>query len=1291
MSTQTPPLHPLVNDESLTSTLLSTPSQREQTSTLFFQVEEFEYLGKFHEAYKALQNSPNRHILASSSPSYWYLFGTIKLSQGYYRDGLEQYRTAEKLLRAAKEEDLSDGSQQLLAFMTTRTLCLDPASSPEDREIGIETGITAYQKWAKEKSPEELDYFSLILERSYYEIIKDIPLLSDPLPSLLPRHIQILKSQIPKKNAIISFPIFLAIINNSKSLPEIQSLSPEIESLLSKHNCPTTLQNTIKGYFQLRMGQLSERPDVQGKHFKEARRFYKLAGNIEAPCEVDLLDCLRDGQKHVLVGTDDPTDLRRRILHMIEKLGKLYGKFTDLDFPNRMHTTLKQISNINEKMLQSPDITLISCRLWRLLGKATGIKINSTTEFIAVIADIMKTEDLEDAIAVFERFKAEEEDNWDFDTGINWLRGMAVAHTRLSQFDEAIAEMEMAEVLLQSEYKHSTALEVREQVLAVKERRLHTLSGIEKGYAFDDLLEEITEAIMEDSRYWQQRKPMLRKMLWKASLLLGDKELTPIEESTKSASEIVAQVEQLATEYITEDKTYQTFLNDCQLLKAILLRDQGKPDEAVALIEKLLPSKLWKLNLKPRTEEEEIHAADLHIQVVIMYMKDLTSSSSSSSSQTSPPAIPPKLLEKRIKSCFTHTKEALKLSEKHNLPILYSDALFYESHLHLLQKDPKRALQNLHNVARIQDELRRASPKGDKFDSFITNALAAQTSSARFVDLALKACLQLPDPVAAWYWIQKAKARAFTDMLQHGHIWQNSFIRITDDIENSQMPWEFVSINGSDIALLYRLENLLKSPVGYTLDNWDIETMETTLAHRRRTISSLIDEISQRPSLRGALSVSMGLPATHEDLTWIANYRQSTHEIVFIDWAESFDQIIICIYRPAGIRFLSPILSTSQDARINIFTCPLSITDVKNWVQTYILNQDAPLSSLNSTDDLKILSPLIDPIKALTNPEDLLVLSPTGILHSIPFHALPISTDDKDDDPSTPLISRNPIVYVPSPSILRQCIAKLRMTRHPNPQTQSLTTATRPSTLIGVKIDDDSYSPTPDQKVDTSLEKMSSSLLTAEILTHEMVTHQSFTHQSSLTTDILHFHGHMDYHDPRPLSRYLVLANDEIITGRQLADLKFPVGSAPLVTIIACLSGGQQILMGDEPVGIVPALLAAGAASVIATMWPTDSACGLKFGEILYEDRRLCDENEEGGGGEGGADDIGKTWDIARALRKAVLDIRNDKETSAPYYWAPFVLNGAWLRGTKNGGALPRGDGMDGFSAQFARGMEIRI
>ncbi|RVD88832.1 uncharacterized protein DFL_003004 [Arthrobotrys flagrans] len=1268
MSTQS--LHPLVTHESLTSIILPSPSQRLQTSALFTQVEELEYLGKFHEAYKALQTVPNKHILKSQSPSYWYLFGTVKLSQGYYRDGLEQYRRAEKLLRNSKEE-LSEGSQQLLVFMTTRLLCLDPASSAEDRQVGLETGVMAYEKWAKGKAPDELDYFSVGFSFPIRLILKHIntPLFSDPLH---PRHIQILKSQIPKGNDIASFPIFLAIINNSKSLLEVQTLSPTIETLLLIHKSPPSLINTIKGYFQLRLGQLSE-GSSQGKHFKEARRLYKLAGNIEAPCEVDILDCLRDTQKHVLAGTDDPTDLRRRIFHMIEKLGKLYGKFTDLDFPNRMHTILKQISNINEQMLQSPDITLISCRLWRQLSKATGIKINATTEFIAVIADIMKTEDLEDAIAVFQRFKDEEEDNWDFDTGINWLRGMAVAHTRLRQFDEAIAEMEMAETLLQSEYQHSTAIEVREQILAVKERRLRTLSGIEKGYAFDDLLEEISEAIMEDSRYWQQRKPMLRKMLWKASLLLGDKELTSPEESTISATAIVNQVEQLATEYLTEDKTYQTFLNDCQLLKAILLRDQGKPDDAVSLIEKLLPSKLWKLNmnLKPRTEEEEIRAAELHIQAVIMYMKDFTSPTTLST-------LPQKTLEKRTKSCFTHTKEALKLSEKHGLPTFYSDALFYESHLHVLQKEPKKALQSLLNVARIQDELRRASPKGDKFDSFLTNALAAQTSSSRFVDLALKACLQLPDPVAAWYWIQRAKARAFADMLQHGHIWQNSFIRIIEDIENFQMPWESVTIDAMEISLLYRLENLLKSPVGYTLDNWDIETMETTLTHRRRTISSLIDEISQRPKLRGALSVSMGLPATHEDLTWIANYRQSTHEIVFVDWAESFDQIIICIYRPGGIRFHSPIVGTPQGAKIDIFTCPLSITDTKIWVETYILNQGHPLSSQNSTDDLSILSPLIDPIKSLTNPEDLLVLSPTGILHSIPFHALPISTDSI----TIPLIQRNPIVYVPSPSILRQCIAKLRMTLLP-----TLPPQTRPSTLIGVKID---YG-TPDPAIDTSLEKMSKSLNSAEILTHEMATLDRFTLEASNTSDIFHFHGHMDYQDPRPLQRYLVLANEETINGRSLADLKFPKGTAPLVTVIACLSGGQQIMTGDEPVGIVPALLAAGASSVIATMWPTDSASGLKFGEILYEDRKLCDEDEGEEGEEEETEVKGKTWDVALALRKAVLEIKNNKETSAPYYWAPFVLHGAWLRGTRKAGTLERGDGMNGLSARFAKDMEIRF
>ncbi|KAK6499038.1 hypothetical protein TWF481_011607 [Arthrobotrys musiformis] len=1260
MSTQSN-LHPLVEHESVTSSVLPDPKHRLDLTTLFNQVEEFEYLGRFHDAYKALQSSSHTYLLEARSPSYWYLFGTVKLSQGYYRDGLDHYKKAQKLLKESKEE-LSDGSQQLLAFMTTRLLCLDPASSAEDRDAGIETGVTAYQKWVSERTPDELDYFQLILERSYYEIIKDIPRFTHLVPTLYPRYIQIFKSQIPKGpiNAVASFLIFLAIINTSQSLQEIKLLSQTTEKLLQDHKSPLPLVNTVKGYFQIRMGQLSENPSEQGKHFKEARRFYKAGGNIEAPCEVDLLDCLRDAQKHVLAGTDDPTDLRRRILHMIEKLGKLYGKFTDLDFPNRMHTTLKQITNINEKMLSSPDITLISCRLWRQLGKATGVKVNATTEFIAVIADIMKTDEIEESIAVFQRFKDEEEDNWDFDTGVNWLRGMAVAHTRLSQFDEAIAEMEMAETLLQSEWQHSAALDIREQILTVKERRLHTLSGVQKGYAFDDLLEEITEAILEDSRYWQQRKPMLRKMLWKAGLLLGDKELTPIEQGAEAATAIVNQVEQLATEYLSEDKTYQAFLNDCLLLKAILLRDQGKPDDAVSLIEKkLLPSK-WKL--RPRSEEEDIRAAELHLQAVIMYMKDLTTPSTT---------IPPKTLEKRIKSCQSHIKETLKLSEKHKLATIYSDALFYEAHCHVLQHEPRKALQSLLTVARIQDELRRSSPSTEptdtKFDTFITNALAAQSSSSKFIDLSLKACLQIPDPLAAWYWIQLSKARAFTDLLRHGHIWENSFVRITEDIENFQMPWESVTVEARDIGLLYRLEKLLKSPVGYTLDNWDTETMEATLSHRRKTISSLISEISQRPTLRGALSVSMGLPATHEDLTWIANFRRSDEEITFVDWAQSFDSIIICIYRPAGIRLLGNIsIGTSHSAKVDIITCTLPLTAVKNWVETYIQNQDTPLDSPNATDDLSILTPLIEPLLSLTNPSDLLVLSPTGIMHSIPIHAIPLPSS------KTPLIERNPTIYVPSPSVLRQCLAKLRKSKTPE--------STTPSTLIGIKLDPPDN--TQDPSVTTSLLKISSSLTTPtstpQILPHP-ITKSSFTSAAQTTSNILHFHGHMDYSPPNPLHRSLLLSTDSITT-HQLSTLRFPKNTAPLVSIISCLSGGQQTLGSDEPIGLIPALLSASAASVIATLWPTDNPSGLKFAEHLYSHSTPQDPQDDS-----------QIWNIAHSLRSAVLEIKSNKETSAPYFWAPFVLHGAWIRGANPCGKLPRGDGMNGLSSQFARDMNIHF
>lgn len=107
------------------------------------------------------------------------------------------------------------------------------------------------------------------------------------------------------------------------------------------------------------------------------------------------------------------------------------------------------------------------------------------------------------------------------------------------------------------------------------------------------------------------------------------------------------------------------------------------------------------------------------------------------------------------------------------------------------------------------------------------------------------------------------------------------------------------------------------------------------------------------------------------------------------------------------------------------------------------------------------------------------------------------------------------------------------------------------------------------------------------------------------------------------------------------------------MSVIGCASGEVQITKGDEPSGLIPSLLVAGATSVLATLWPIRDQDGKNF-SLDY-----LSQNAYGAGGEG-------MVDLARALRRAALNIRKNDATTAPYYWAPFVLHGAWKRTRNN-------------------------
>ena len=116
-----------------------------------------------------------------------------------------------------------------------------------------------------------------------------------------------------------------------------------------------------------------------------------------------------------------------------------------------------------------------------------------------------------------------------------------------------------------------------------------------------------------------------------------------------------------------------------------------------------------------------------------------------------------------------------------------------------------------------------------------------------------------------------------------------------------------------------------------------------------------------------------------------------------------------------------------------------------------------------------------------------------------------------------------------------------------------------------------------------------------------------------------------------------------------------PVPTGPSVQI-SPMDGGLGALMivtgegwqpGDELLGLTRALLYAGAASVLVTLWEIDSEAALELMVDFYE-RLYADQGQ-------------KRPTKISALYQSMNRVREQREEwNHPYYWAPFVLVGDW-------------------------------
>ncbi|HRE26930.1 MAG TPA: CHAT domain-containing protein [Anaerolineales bacterium] len=132
----------------------------------------------------------------------------------------------------------------------------------------------------------------------------------------------------------------------------------------------------------------------------------------------------------------------------------------------------------------------------------------------------------------------------------------------------------------------------------------------------------------------------------------------------------------------------------------------------------------------------------------------------------------------------------------------------------------------------------------------------------------------------------------------------------------------------------------------------------------------------------------------------------------------------------------------------------------------------------------------------------------------------------------------------------------------------------------------------------------------------------------------LHLATHAEFRADNPLFSGLALA-DGWLTTLDLFNWRL---NASLVTLSACQTGRSVIGGGDEILGLLRALLYAGAQSVVASLWPVQDAATAQLMERFYA---------------GLAAGLPKSL----ALRDAQRTLRQNG-LEHPYYWAPFFLVG---------------------------------
>jgi CHAT domain-containing protein len=143
--------------------------------------------------------------------------------------------------------------------------------------------------------------------------------------------------------------------------------------------------------------------------------------------------------------------------------------------------------------------------------------------------------------------------------------------------------------------------------------------------------------------------------------------------------------------------------------------------------------------------------------------------------------------------------------------------------------------------------------------------------------------------------------------------------------------------------------------------------------------------------------------------------------------------------------------------------------------------------------------------------------------------------------------------------------------------------------------------------------------------------------------DVVHFGCHGWFDPEAPEQSGLMLSGGWLTLQRVITELY--LDRTRLATISARVSGLMQLREGEEHVGLLQALMSAGARAVVASLWAVNDASTRALFEAFYTELTAGESP-------------------ARVLADAAQEVRRHPEWKHPYYWAAFQANGLASSGT---------------------------